>query len=435
MQRTAVEAAVGQAKLRDGVSQVFLNLARRNQSLLHRQLDMLDSLERGTSDPETLASFFQIDHLTTRMRRHAESLIILSGEVPGRGWRSPVQILDVLRAAVAEVEDYVRVDVICESNAAIVGAAVADVIHMLAELVENATVFSPPNTHVIVVADTVGHGFAVEIEDRGLGIEPAELADINRRLLNPPEFDLTDSDRLGLFVVGQLAARHQIKVSLRESPYGGTSAVVLIPHSLVAPDGSIHGGPAPGTEPAAWSYVASEDVGTAQTPPHGNGTAGVATATNGPRSANSVTRGREPAETRSAWPVGRREDPSAGTYLGLPRRVRQASLAPQLRDGPPLSAPVAAGDPEPPSPEDVRARMVSMQRGWQRGRTEADAPGQAGASASTATARDDPAGTGRASAPAMNAPTMTSAAGLADADSNTAVNTTADTADTEDGQR
>ncbi|MGE5288783.1 MAG: nitrate- and nitrite sensing domain-containing protein [Micromonosporaceae bacterium] len=433
VQRTAVDAAVGQAKLREGVGQVFLNLARRNQSLLHRQLDMLDSLERGTSDPETLASFFRIDHLTTRMRRHAESLIILSGEVPGRGWRSPVQILDVLRAAVAEVEDYVRVDVVCEAEASIVGAAVADVIHLLAELVENATVFSPPNTRVIVSADAVGNGFAIEVEDRGLGIEPAELADINMRLLNPPEFDLADSDRLGLFVVGQLAARHQIKVSLRESPFGGTSAIALLPHSLIAPDRSVHGGPAPGTEPAAWSYVAKESIATVDAAPQGTGTAGTATATNGPPRTKPVMRGREPTEARSVWPIGRRqaEDPSAGTYLGLPRRVRQASLAPQLRDGPPLTAPVSvAGGPEPPSPEDARARMVSMQRGWQRGRTEADAPGQA-----IAAAWDAVADTGHEAATAMNSPAMNSAANAADANANTTVNATADTADTEDGQR
>ncbi len=249
VQRTAVEAAVGQAQLRKGVNQVFLNLARRNQSLLHRQLDMLDSLERSTADPEVLEDFFRLDHLTTRMRRNAEGLIILSGEVPGRGWRSPVRVLDVLRAAIAEVEDYVRVDVVNESREAIVGTAVADTIHLLAELIENATAFSPPNTRVTVSADRVGSGFAVEVEDRGLGISPGELADINQRLASPPEFDLADSDRLGLFVVGQLAARHQIKVSLVESPFGGTTAVVLMPHTIVVPesdldsvDGNGHGG-------------------------------------------------------------------------------------------------------------------------------------------------------------------------------------------------
>ena len=237
VQRTAVEAAVGQANLRKGVNQVFLNLSLRNQSLLHRQLGMLDSMERATGEPSVLADLFRLDHLTTRMRRHAEGLIILSGATPGRGWRDPVPVVDVLRAAIAEVEDYVRVDVASESRDAVVGAAVNDIIHLVAELVENATTFSPPTTRVEIRADVVGNGFAVEIEDRGLGLTPGELADINGRLASPPEFDLAHSDQLGLFVVGQLAVRHGIRVSLRESPYGGTTAIVLMPHSVIVREG------------------------------------------------------------------------------------------------------------------------------------------------------------------------------------------------------
>ena len=239
VQRTAVQAAVGQANLRKGVNQVFLNLSLRNQSLLHRQLGMLDSMERATGDPAVLADLFRLDHLTTRMRRHAEGLIILSGSTPGRGWRDPVSVVDVLRAAIAEVEDYVRVDVASESHDAVVGAAVNDVIHLVAELIENATTFSPPATRVEVRADVVGTGFAVEIEDRGLGLSAGELADINEQLASPPEFDLDSSDRLGLFVVGQLAARHGIRVSLRESPYGGTTAIVLMPHSIIVRAGEV----------------------------------------------------------------------------------------------------------------------------------------------------------------------------------------------------
>ena len=239
VQRTAVQAAVGQANLRKGVNQVFLNLSLRNQSLLHRQLGMLDSMERATGDPAVLADLFRLDHLTTRMRRHAEGLIILSGSTPGRGWRDPVSVVDVLRAAIAEVEDYVRVNVASESHDAVVGAAVNDVIHLVAELIENATTFSPPATRVEVRADVVGTGFAVEIEDRGLGLSAGELADINEQLASPPEFDLDSSDRLGLFVVGQLAARHGIRVSLRESPYGGTTAIVLMPHSIIVRAGEV----------------------------------------------------------------------------------------------------------------------------------------------------------------------------------------------------
>ena len=233
VQRTAVEAAVGQASLRKGISQVFANLSLRNQSLLHRQLSMLDTMERATNDPAVLADLFRLDHLTTRMRRHAEGLLILAGTTPGRGWRDPVPLADVLLAAVAEVEDYVRVDVITESADAVAGTAVNDVIHLVAELVENATAFSPPNTRVVVSGDTVGRGFAVEIEDRGLGMAPDAVAAANERLASPPEFDLANSERLGLFVVGQLAARHGIKVALRSSHYGGITAIVLLPRKIM----------------------------------------------------------------------------------------------------------------------------------------------------------------------------------------------------------
>jgi signal transduction histidine kinase len=241
VQRTAVEAAVGQAELRQGVNHVFRSLARRSQSLLHRQLRMLDAMEERTDDADALADLFRLDHLTTRMRRHAEGLIILSGAAPGRGWRNPVPVIEVLRGAIGEIEDYVRVDIHTESQDAVAGAAVADVIHLLAELIENAATFSPPNTRVSVRADRVGSGFAVEIEDRGLGITAAALAAINGRLANPPEFDLADSDQLGLFVVSQLAVRHKIKVLLRGSPYGGTTAIVLMPHGIVAPQHALPG--------------------------------------------------------------------------------------------------------------------------------------------------------------------------------------------------
>src|SRR5580700_6596055 len=233
VQKAAVGAAVDQARMRKGVNQVFLNISMRNQSLLHRQLAMLDSMERRTGEAKGLADLFRLDHLTTRMRRHAESLIILSGSTPGRGWRDPVPVVDVLRAAVAEVEDYVRVDVLSESRDLVAGNAVNDVIHLVAELVENATVFSPPNTRIEVRADRAGTGLVAEIEDRGLGLSQEELADINTRLANPPEFDLANSEQLGLFVVSRLAARHAIKVSLRQSVYGGTTAILLLPFGVI----------------------------------------------------------------------------------------------------------------------------------------------------------------------------------------------------------
>ncbi|MGJ6968222.1 sensor histidine kinase [Streptosporangium sp. G11] len=233
VQRTAVEAAVGQAQMRKGVNKVFVNLARRSQSLLYRQLTMLEAMQRRAGDPATLEDLFGLDHLTTRMRRHSEGLIILSGAAPGRGWRNPVTIYDVVRAAVEEVEDYPRVTIGVPHGPSVIGAVATDVIHLVAELVENAAMFSPPHTFVRVHGDMVARGYAIEVEDRGLGLSPEETARLNALLADPPEFDLADSDRLGLFVVAQLAIRHGIRVSLRPSPFGGTTAIVMLPSELV----------------------------------------------------------------------------------------------------------------------------------------------------------------------------------------------------------
>jgi hypothetical protein len=245
-QRTAVEAAVDEAKVRRGINDVFRNLARRSQALLERQVTLLDSLERRAAEPEDLESLFRIDHLTTRMRRHAESLIVLAGDSPNRAFRDAVPFVDVLRAAAAEVEDYTRVRVVCRTPAALASPAVADVIHLLAEFVENATIFSPPNTEVRVTGELVAKGFAVDIEDRGLGMDDEEFADINANLANPPLFDPSGSDRFGLFVAAQLARRHGIRAKLRRSDYGGVTAIVLIPLSLVMPANALGDGRTPG---------------------------------------------------------------------------------------------------------------------------------------------------------------------------------------------
>ncbi|MFG1706461.1 nitrate- and nitrite sensing domain-containing protein [Nonomuraea sp. M3C6] len=234
VQQTAVEAAVGQAQLSEGVGHVFRNLARRSQTLLHRQRIQLEDMQHRATDPDALDDLFRLDHLTTRMRRHAEGLIILSGATPGRGWSKPVPLLDVARGAAAEVEDYQRVTVEPMSGQRLAGPVVGDVIHLIAELIENATVYSPVHTPVIVRGEEAARGFIFEVEDRGLGMSPEELAELNERLASPPEFDLADSDRLGLFVVSRLAARHDIRVTLRGSPYGGTTAIVLIPDEHVA---------------------------------------------------------------------------------------------------------------------------------------------------------------------------------------------------------
>lgn len=190
-------------------------------------------MERRSDDPNELSDLFRLDHLTTRMRRHAESLIILSGAAPGRAWRMPVSLTNVVRAAVSEVEDYARVEVRQLPEASVSGAAVADLTHLLAEIVENAAQFSPPHTRVRITGEPVGNGYAVEVEDRGLGMGKETLAEANRRIEQSEALDLFDSDRLGLFVVSRLAARHDIKVHLRTSPYGGTTAVVLLPTALL----------------------------------------------------------------------------------------------------------------------------------------------------------------------------------------------------------
>ncbi|MGW3406628.1 sensor histidine kinase, partial [Streptomyces zhihengii] len=233
--RAALGAAAERAELAGGISGVFVNLARRSQTLVHRQLALLDAMERRADDPGELGDLFRLDHLTTRMRRHAESLIILSGAAPGRAWSTPVPLTGVVRAAVSEIEDYARVEMRTLPEAAVNGAAVADVTHLLAELVENAAQFSPPHTKVRITGEPVGNGYALEVEDRGLGMGREALAEANRKLEESEALDLFDSDRLGLFVVSRLASRHGIKVRLGTSPYGGSTAVVLLPTALLQP--------------------------------------------------------------------------------------------------------------------------------------------------------------------------------------------------------
>jgi signal transduction histidine kinase len=479
VQQTAVEAAVGQAKLRQGISHIFRNLARRSQSLLHRQLTLLDAMERRARDPQELDDLFRVDHLATRMRRHAESLIILSGEAPARGWRNPVPLVDVLRAAVAEVEDYTRIKVSATTQASLAGPAVGDVIHMIAELAENATIYSPPQTPVSITGSVVGQGFAVEIEDRGLGMSTAHRDEINAQLDNPPAFDLSGSDQLGLFVAGQLAKRQNIRISLRSSAYGGTTAIVLIPRSLVVPEGAatkdatslpagtspqgrtarhaissgreltgpgdglpgpddsqplppappappipvavtgLRGewGPAldwpettPATsgestdyQPGSTDYLSSStDYLSSSTDYRTGGTDYRTPGTDYPPLGypDEGIAGR-PAEFTplqpdggngpgSAIPATAEETAGAGTDLedGLPRRVRQASLAPQLRQTPSRPGPSAdlgvLAEPPPTdwsesererSPEETRVTMSAIQRGWERGRSVFDPSG------------------------------------------------------------
>ena len=507
LQHTAAAAAAGEAGLRNGIGQVFVSLARRNQSLLQRQLRLIDALEQKASDPAALADLFPLDHLTTRMRRHAEGLIILAGAAPGRSWSEPVPVIDVIRGAVAEIEDYKRVTVLTRAEDAVTGLAAADMIHLLAELIENATLSSPSGTRVEVRAERVANGFAIEVDDRGLSIEADQLHTINKRLARPPDFDLANADQLGLFVVGKLAARHGVRVALRPSAYGGTTAVVLLPNSIVAraadaetdtnpdlrppigrPSGldlgdpgalaprarqsaqpSLSGGPTGGTgnagggsglasgstgaalrppgltprqpgfaprrpgpapaeagptpsqptfapaqrglAPSQLGHAPSEDGpaprqnGPAPSPPgfapHQDGPApsppGFATGQPGFGSGSSAlsqdSAARAPgraADTDTPGPAAGQQ--TAGTYRGLPRRVRQASLNPHLRDSRAAAVRGRQADRTPPSstrsPEEARSLAASMQSGWRRGRAT-NAPGGESADAAQTARRQD----------------------------------------------
>jgi hypothetical protein len=230
----AVRQATEQAALRKSISDMFLNLARRSQRLIDRLLEQLDELEQDADD-ETLERLFGADHLATRLRRNAEDLIVLSGAEPPRRWAQPIPLMEVVRAAAQEVEQYQRIEVLPVDEIELTGHAVADVVHLLAELVENATSFSPPGTVVQIAGQPAAAGYVVEIEDRGLGMTDEELVEANRRLADPPAIDAAVSQRLGLFVVGRLGKRHGIKVQLRHSWYGGVTALVLLPSALTIP--------------------------------------------------------------------------------------------------------------------------------------------------------------------------------------------------------
>jgi signal transduction histidine kinase len=432
VQRTAVYAAVEQAMLRQAVSNVFRRLARRNQGLLQRQLKMLDEMERGTHDPDALGQLFRLDHLTTRMRRQAEGLIILSGAAPGRSWRKPVPVVEVLRGAISEIEDYVRVDLLTDSPDYLQGTGVADVTHLLAELIENAVTYSPPATRVQVRGGRVANGYVVEIEDHGLGVPPQIREQLNQRLEEPPEFDLADSDQLGLFVVSRLAIRHGIKVQLRDSNYGGTLAIVLLPASLVVSEseaafitgqesGSRPGG-GRGRVAAAMGAAADAltgrrrgrdaggnpvdrnsgslpSAGTGSMPALGTGpipalgtgpipaaggpstgTGGLPTRTPGsgafPR--HSGDSGSFPTSNSGGFGNGggfsADPGPAAGPD-GLPRRQRSERMVQQLRDR--TSVPAGPDTPDLPgkSPEQARALMSSIQRGFRSGRNSSAGDG------------------------------------------------------------
>lgn len=445
--RSAIRSAIERAEALSGISAVYVYLARRSQVLLHRQLALLDTMERRIDDPDELEDLFRLDHLTTRMRRLAESLIILSGAAPARGWRKPVPLMDTVRAAVAEVEDFTRVDIHDLPELRIVGASVADVTHLLAELIENAVVFSPPHTQAHLRGELVGSGLAIEIEDRGLGMSPQALEEANRRIDDAEQVDLLETDQLGLFVVNRLAHRHNIRVTLQASPYGGITAVVLIPEALIdrSADGDVGvdspltrlasshgatpggasraralpparvaapvpppdphmpsgGGLGPGVPPwtpsekplassetpTGW-FVATPgavvdgngngreadhepepDAGAQETPVHG----GPATPASGPTRLEPEAMAPLPSTSPHSDGMEANVDT---TEEGLPKRRRQASLSPQLRE--PTIPPDEDSTPAEPadvrSPDEARATMAAMRSGWLRGNTDSGSP-------------------------------------------------------------
>jgi hypothetical protein len=338
VRRVALDAVVEEARLRQGTSAVVRTITWRQQRLLRRQLALLDGVERRVTDPEDLADLLRLDHLATRIRRHAEDLAVLIGAIPGRGWTRPVPLVDVVRGAVSEIEDYARVDVGAVADVALVGRAVGDTIHLLAELIENACTFSPAESRVRVTADLVPNGLAIEVEDRGEGMSQAATAEANARLAAPGD---RSSDRLGLYVVGQLAVRHAIQVHLRPSAYGGITAVVLVPPELVAV-----GAEEPSADDVTPADLADEIEVLFDADPV--------------RRHLPAPAAPEPAAAGSASPA----------VAGLPKRVRQASLAPQLRE------PAAEESPATPaparSPETLRSMLSAFQDGTARGRRETD---------------------------------------------------------------
>ncbi|CAG6391712.1 nitrate- and nitrite sensing domain-containing protein [Streptomyces cocklensis] len=252
----AVRLAAEQALLRGNVNAMFTNLSRRSQGLIQRQLSLISELESREADPDQLSSLFKLDHLATRMRRNGENLLVLAGEEPGRRWTRPVPLVDVLRAAASEVEQYERIELTSVPSAEVTGRIVNDLVHLLAELLENATSFSSPQTKVRVTGHALPDGrVLIEIHDTGIGLSPEDLADINERLANPPTVDVAVSRRMGLFVVGRLSLRHGIRIQLRPSDSGGTTALVMLPVDVTqggaGPKGNAMGGARAGATPPA----------------------------------------------------------------------------------------------------------------------------------------------------------------------------------------
>ncbi|WP_369274772.1 sensor histidine kinase [Streptomyces sp. R11] len=315
--------------------EVFVNLARRLQSLVHREISILDELENEMEDPDLLKGLFHVDHLATRIRRHAENLAVLGGAVSRRQWSNPVSMTEVLRSAIAEVEQYSRVKLVPPIDGTLRGHAVADVIHLLAELVENATVFSAPHTQVLLRANLVTSGLAVEVEDRGLGMPVGEQNRMNALLADPDQVNVASllaDGRIGLFVVSQLAKRHGIHVRLQTNIYGGVQAVLVVPQGLL------------GTEPGARAGVEG-----AQEPHRAAGTPV-------PPHAPSPARPQQPRPPQTPVPPQQYGLHASAASEGGQRGAAEASTGAPRRQQPPAGGmgPAAGANGTGPAPLPVR---------------------------------------------------------------------------------
>lgn len=355
----AVTAAVTEARNREGVKAIFLNIAHRSQIVVHKQLEILDEAERREEDPAMLDVLFKLDHLATRERRNAENLIVLGGGKPGRQWRTPVPLVDLVRSAVGETQDYPRVRLARLPELRVAGSSVGDLIHLLAELVDNATSFSPPQSRVEVTGSVIGKGVAVEITDQGMGI-PADSRDRHNDILqNPPDFEVASlqrDSRLGIFVVAQLAHRHGISVRLWESEYGGVRAVVIIPSALLT-DPADDTTPLTGLTRAAASVPAPAAEDRAEAP-------GATLVEDRPQprlQPDPQPPATSPEEADSA-PSG--PEVLADGRPALPRRTRQAKVAPRPED----SGAQQAATARPRSAEQARDLMAAIEIGTRQGR-------------------------------------------------------------------
>ncbi|MDH6607083.1 signal transduction histidine kinase [Streptomyces sp. SAI-208] len=348
--REAVRLASEQALLRGNINAIFTNLSRRNQSLIEGQLTLITDLENNEADPDQLENLFRLDHLATRMRRNGENLLVLAGEEPGRRWDQPVPLVDVLRAASSEVEQYERIELSGVPEAEIHGRAVTDLVHLLAELLENATTFSSPQTKVRVTATRLPDGrIMIEIHDKGIGLTAEDFADINHKLANPPTVDAAISQRMGLFVVGRLSDRHGIRVQLRPSgEQAGTTSLVMLPDAIT------HGGGGE-QQPAADEFTVSQIIPEQQFQGENftNGDNGLPMRTAAELGFDDSRYSEVPDDIRELDPVGR----------SLMREERRAALEAQNQD-----QPTALQGPEPSYTDGFDASPGVQQNGYDNGR-------------------------------------------------------------------